>query len=293
MDKDIFVRVLLNEKIKLEPSFINKGFRDELVRRLKKKVEGVCSRHGYIKRGSIEIYKIAPGVVDVTSLNGYLIFNIHFYADICNPTLGCVVKCKVSNINKFGILAESGYHDDEKNEYMNVLEMFIAKNSVNIASDVDLESIQIGQELFVEILGKKYELNDKKVTTIGRVVVDKNAKPKGYNAHPKHIDKKEEDEADEDEVYEGEENEADEEAEGDDEEEADGDDEEEEADDEFEQESEEAEEGPEEEDEDEGDGKSSKGGFFSDDEFYNDNEYDMFDDGDDDDDADNDFEDEV
>lgn len=282
MDKDIFVRVLLNEKIKLEPSFINKGFKEELVRRLKKKVEGTCSRHGYIKRGSIEIYKIAPGIVDITSLNGYLIFNIHFYADICNPTLGCVVKCKVSNINKFGVLAESGYQDDEKNEYMNVLEIFIAKNSVNIASDVNLESIQIGQELFVEILGKKFELNDKKVTTIGRVVVDKNIKTKVI----KHVEKKEEDDENENEEEYADEEDAAEEEEGDEEEE--------ESDDEYEKESEEeVEEEPEEEEEEEG--KSSKGGFFSDDDFFDEDEYNIFegDDGDEGDEGDNDFGEEV
>lgn len=269
MDKDIFVRVLLNEKIKLEPRYINKGFKEEVIKRLKKKVEGVCTRHGYIKRGSIEIYKIAPGVVDATSLNGYLVFNIHFYADICNPALGCVVKCKVSNINKFGILAESGYQDDDSSDYMNVLEVFIAKNSVNIASELDLETVQIGQELYVEIMGKKFELNDRKVTTIGRVVVEKAPKTKVARS----LEKKEEEEENENEEEYAES--------GNDEEEESGEEGETDNDEESEYESEEAEEegeGEIEDDEEEEDGeKSSKGGFFSDDDFYDeDDEYDMF-----------------
>jgi DNA-directed RNA polymerase subunit E'/Rpb7 len=261
---------MLNEKIKLEPAFINKGYKNELIKRLKKKVEAVCSRHGYIKKGSIEIYKIAPGVIDATSLNGSLVFNIYFYADICNPTLGCVVKCKVSNINKFGILAESGYQDDDKADYINVLEIFIAKNSVNIASEVDLETVQIGQELFVEILGKKFELNDKKVTTIGRVVVEKSSKS---SKTLKAIEKKEEDDENEnEEEYEDSGNEAPGSEEDEDNENDDSEYETEEVEEEEEEENEE-----EIEEENEDDEKSSKGGFFSDDEFFEDeDEYGIF-----------------
>jgi DNA-directed RNA polymerase subunit E'/Rpb7 len=162
---NIFMRMLLTEKVKLEPSFLHKNYRDEVLRRLKLKVEGICSRHGYIRKDTIEIHKICIGRIELIGLNGNTEFDVMFYADICNPLLGSILRCKVSNINKFGILAEAE----------GVIEAIIAKNSVNIHSDIDLDKIRIGDDILIEVIGKKYELNDKKISLIGRAVKDVNA----------------------------------------------------------------------------------------------------------------------
>lgn len=162
----IFFRVLLNDRIKLEPKFLGKEFTEVITKKLKTSVEGVCSKHGYIKKGSVEIYKIAPGSVELVSLNGYILYDVFYYAEVCNPLVGSVIKVQVSNVNKFGILAE--VHP--------ILEVIIAKNSVNIVSDasVNLDSIKPGDMLNVEVVGKKYELNDKKISIVGRVVASAN-----------------------------------------------------------------------------------------------------------------------
>lgn len=160
MSKEIFVRCLLTDKIKLSANKLNKYFKDTILKDLKAKVEGVCTKHGYIKQDSVEIHSIQSGQVEMASLTGNVIVEVKFYADICNPSVGNVIKCIVSNINKFGILAE----------VKPILEVIIAKNSVNIKSDVDLSTIQVGDEIFVEVVGKKYELMDKRISIIGRVV---------------------------------------------------------------------------------------------------------------------------
>lgn len=165
---DIFSHVLCKENIKLEPKYINGNFKSTLKNKLVTKLEGICSKHGFIKPNSIEITKISPGAIELISLAGYVVYDISFYADICNPLVGIIVKVAVTNINRFGILAEAGKLDNGKN----VLEIIIPKNSVNIQSDVDLESCQIGDEIQVEIIRKKYELGDKKICAIGRVIKD-------------------------------------------------------------------------------------------------------------------------
>lgn len=166
MDKTndhIFIRMQLIEKIKLEPAFISSSYRDEVLKRLKAKVEGICTKHGYIRTDSVEIYKVCSGRVELIGLNGSTVFDVHFWADVCNPLLGSVLKCRVSNINKFGILVEAG----------NIIEAIVAKNSVSIQSDVDLEKVRIGDDVMVEVVGKKYELNDKKISLIARIVKNK------------------------------------------------------------------------------------------------------------------------
>lgn len=163
---DVFTRVLCKENIKLEPKFISSNFQTILKEKLINKVEGICTKHGFIKPNSIQIYKICPGLVELISLAGYVVYDVHFYADICNPLLGSIIKATVTNINRFGVLAEAG-----KNEFnKSVLEIIIAKNSVNIQSEIDLEDCKIGDEIKIEIIRKKYELGDKKICAIGRAV---------------------------------------------------------------------------------------------------------------------------
>lgn len=166
MDKTndhIFIRMQLCEKIKLEPAFISSSYKDEVLKRLKAKVEGICTKHGYIRPDSIEIYKVCSGRVELIGLNGSTVFDVYFWADVCNPLLGSILKCRVTNINKFGILVEAG----------NIIEAIVAKNSVSIQSDVDLEKVRIGDEVMIEVVGKKYELNDKKISLIARIVRNK------------------------------------------------------------------------------------------------------------------------
>jgi DNA-directed RNA polymerase subunit E'/Rpb7 len=181
MADNIFMRMLLTDKIKLEPAFLSKRYKDEVLRRLKLKLEGICSRHGFIKPNSIEIYKVCMGKVELVSLNGNVLFDVSFYAEICNPLIGSVIKSKVMNVNKFGILAEAE----------GVVEIIIAKNSVGIHSEVDLNKIRIGDDVLVEVVGKKFELNDKKIALIGRVVKD--AKNVGQSSDVHSDDEDEED----------------------------------------------------------------------------------------------------
>lgn len=159
---NIFYRTLLNDNIKIEPKYLSKDYRKYVLSKLKSKLEGICSRHGFIKTGSIELYKVTPGNIELVGLNGNIVFDVHYYADVCNPLIGNIVKATVTNVNKFGILAEVA----------GILEIIIAKNSVNIQHDqgVDLDEITIGDTVVIEVLGKKFELNDKKISIVGRIV---------------------------------------------------------------------------------------------------------------------------
>lgn len=159
---NIFYRVLLNDRVKIEPKFLSKNYREYVSNRLKKNVEGVCSKHGFVKPDSIEVYKIAPGNIELIGLDGSVIFDVYYYAEVCNPLVGNIIKATVTNVNKFGILAEvSG-----------ILEIIVAKNSVSIQHDhgILLDGIEIGHIIMVEVMAKKYELNDKKISIVGRLV---------------------------------------------------------------------------------------------------------------------------
>jgi DNA-directed RNA polymerase subunit E'/Rpb7 len=230
-------RQILSDKIKLEPRYLTKTFKDEILNRLKQKVEGICSKHGFIVKDTIEIYKVNPGEIELASLCGNIVYNVYFYADVCNPLIGSTIKsAKVVNLNRLGILAEASISQQKFTG--SVVEIIVAKNSVKITSDIDLDKIKIGDEINVEVVGKRFSIGDRKVSVIGRIVKDADNKEPRYKTAYKtdKVDDVEEEELDElvpeeeEEEEEVEEEDADEE---DDEEEPVEDNDEPEADDEF------------------------------------------------------------
>ena len=177
---DIFTESLLNDKVRLLPSQLSNNLREVISVILKSRHEGKCSKNGYIRPGSLEVLKISPGSLRMVSLNGDVIFNVQCKAQVCNPAIGTVVKALITNTNKFGILAEVGITtvdpDSLSDATIPVLEVIITKQGIGIAGTVNLEKLRVGDTINVEILGKKFELNDTKVSAIGKVVEDETKK---------------------------------------------------------------------------------------------------------------------
>jgi DNA-directed RNA polymerase subunit E'/Rpb7 len=168
-NNDIFVRTLLSDKVKMQPRFITSSLQQQLLKSLKNKFEGMCSYHGYIKPQSIAIFKCSLGYIQALSLNGDVEYIVNYYADVCNPSIGSIVHTKVVNTNRFGILTQTGY-TDPAGSFVPVLEIVVAKNMTNHTNDQNVDEITIGDELHVEITGKKFELTDKKISAIARII---------------------------------------------------------------------------------------------------------------------------
>jgi DNA-directed RNA polymerase subunit E'/Rpb7 len=165
---DIFVKTLLRDKIRVRPNNLTENIKQLLTEILREKYEGKCSQHGYIKPGSIRVDKCSAGYIQSFSLNGDVIYTVSYFAEICNPAINMIIACKVVNMNKFGILAEA--YIQSKKTTVPVLEVIVAKNMVNIENDVSLDNLNVGDMIFVQVIGRKYELNDKKISIVGRTV---------------------------------------------------------------------------------------------------------------------------
>jgi DNA-directed RNA polymerase subunit E'/Rpb7 len=152
----------LQDRVKIIPSLLGKNLDHVISSILRKKYEAKCSQYGYIQQDTITIYKYSMGSIVSPSLNGDIQFTVQFYANVFNPIVGQIVRAKVVNANKFGVLAECE----------SFIEIIIAKNTSTLASDIDLNAVSIGDMINVEILGKKYELNDKRISIVGRAVQD-------------------------------------------------------------------------------------------------------------------------
>jgi len=88
-------------------------------------------------------------------------------AEICNPAQGSIIKCKVKAKNSLGVLAE-GYYDN-----IPILQIIIPKISAGIQSEINIDTININDEIKIEVCGKKYQLFDKHISIIGRAIKSK------------------------------------------------------------------------------------------------------------------------
>lgn len=170
MTNNITVRTILIDKVRIHPQDLHVGLKNVIRNKLKKRFEGKCSHHGYIVPNSIVVYKYSLGMVKAISLNGDVESVVHYYADVCNPALGSIFKAKVINMNKLGVLTQSFLNlNDEDYPVIDTIIVSQVPSDV-FKSDVDLSHIKIGDEINVEIIGKKFELNDKKISTIGKII---------------------------------------------------------------------------------------------------------------------------
>jgi hypothetical protein len=167
---DIFVPIRFRTSVQLAPHEMHQHFVDVLYQKLKNNLEGICSRFGYIRPGSIEIVRRSAGNFVKQHFNGHIRFEMLCKAEVCNPPQDMVLKAVVRNKNVMGLLAESFVEIEDKS--IPVLDIIVPKRAAGIASEIDLDKVEIGDEIYVSVQGKRFQLNDKKISIIGRAVKD-------------------------------------------------------------------------------------------------------------------------
>ena len=187
----LFVRSLLRDAIIMKPQLLGSNYREMVQQIMRMKVEGVCSRHGYVMSGSVALHKVSAGRIEGVSLNGDVRFDVQYYASVCNPPVGSILTARVVNTNKFGLLAHSGVTLPD-GDFVPVIEVIMTKQPVagisptddaDATASIDLDAINAGDEVSVEILGKKFELNDDKISVFGRVVPTHKSKKVARHHH--------------------------------------------------------------------------------------------------------------
>ena len=165
----MFIPIKFKTSVQLAPVELKDDFDGVIMEKLRRNLEGICSRYGYIKVGSLEIVKRSAGKLMKQHFNGFIQFTVICKGDVCNPVKDSIIKAHVVNKNALGILAES-YIDGSSEP---VLDIIVPKKTAGIVSEIDVEDISIGDDIFVRVIGKRFQLNDKKISIIGKVVAEK------------------------------------------------------------------------------------------------------------------------
>lgn len=164
MSSDLFMPIKFRTSIQISPSELSIDFEETILKKLKNNLENMCSRHGYIKNNSIKIIKRSIGQYKKQHFNGNILFELQCIAEICNPAKGSIIKCRVKAKNDLGLLAEAYY------ENIPILEIVVPKLSAGIQSEVNIEKINIGEEINIEVCSKRHQLFIKTISIIGRVI---------------------------------------------------------------------------------------------------------------------------
>ena len=167
MTSKMFMPIKFNTTIILVPNELTRDFDRTIINKVKNTLENCCSKHGYIKKDTIKIIKRSAGYFKESHLNGNVAFDISCIAEICNPSQDSVIKCEIIAKNNLGLRAIGMYED------MAILEVCIPKITSGIQSEVNIDNINIGDIVNVQVCGKKFTLYDKMISIIGKIIKDK------------------------------------------------------------------------------------------------------------------------
>ena len=168
--QSVYSRCLISRKITLPITTIGKNLKETIEENIKTTYEGKCVVEGYIKPNSSIIISYSSGII-VRGNN--ILFEVVFECDICFPVEGQLINCVAKNITKAGVRAES----DE--DTPSPIVVFIAKD--HHYSLPQFAEIKEGDKLIVQVIGQRFELNDKYISIIATIKENKELKEKEFN----------------------------------------------------------------------------------------------------------------
>ena len=129
---------------------------DILLNKLKEKVEGRCSRHGYVVPASLQLLSRSLGIAEKGRFTADFLFVIKAQGKVYNPPEGMIVEGEVVQKNKMGlyvILEEA-------------IRIMIPRD-LHIGS-VEFDEVELGDRIRIEIKKSRFQTNDTHILSIGQ-----------------------------------------------------------------------------------------------------------------------------
>jgi len=170
----IYSRCLITRNVPLPMTCVGKNLKETIEKDIVSNFEGKCVVEGFVKPDSIKVITYSSGLVHGNSVS----FEVVFECEICCPVEGMLIPCVAKNITKAGIRAESA------DESPSPVVVFIARDHHYSVSQ--FASVQEGDKIMARVIGQRFELNDKYISIIAELVVEKSQKKK-ETAKPKLV----------------------------------------------------------------------------------------------------------
>lgn len=171
----IYSRGLLTRKIILPIHYIGDNLDSVIENKIKDDYEGKCIVEGFVKKDTTKIIKYSSGLIE---RGNNIVFTVIFECDICFPVEGMLISCKVKNISKAGIRAELA------NESPSPIVVFIARD--HHLKSHQFNDIQLDDIITISVIAQRFELNDKFISIIAKLVRDNDSEFKPQKIQTKN-----------------------------------------------------------------------------------------------------------
>ena len=121
-----------------------------------------CQKYGLLLKDSIKVIERSIGEFNDGHLNSSISMNVVFEAKICNPSEGTIIPCTAISSNKMGILASIGSN-------LNESPLIILLARQHHIDNKYFKAIKEGKNIYICVIGKKYDLNDKQISIIAKL----------------------------------------------------------------------------------------------------------------------------
>ncbi len=165
--RGIWMKNVLTRKILIPFHSIGSNIRENIKKKLEDKLYNKCTKEGYIKDKSINILSYSSGMIEADQV----IFDVMFECEICHPVEGQIIKCQVKNITRAGIRAV--YNTKENKSPITI---FVARD--HHYNNEEFAKITDEQEITIQVIGIRYELNDETISVLGELKSSKSNKVK-------------------------------------------------------------------------------------------------------------------
>jgi hypothetical protein len=132
-----------------------------LMEKLQGKLEGRCSRHGYVVPGTLKMLSRSMGTMERGRFTGSILFYIQAEADVLNPPEGVELEGVVIRKNKMGMYV-SYTVGDGKEDAIRV----IVPRDLHIGDEA-FEKVEIGERVKVQIKKSRFQINDPYILSVG------------------------------------------------------------------------------------------------------------------------------
>jgi len=160
---------LFEEQVALSPKDLChdiSSFDELLKEKLQTKLEGKCSRHGYVIAGTLTILSRSMGSMERGRFTGSILYYIQAEAEVLNPPEGELLDGIVIRKNKMGMYVSYTVKEgDSESEAIRV----IVPRDLHIGDD-NFEKVEIGEWVKVQIKKSRFQINDPYILSVGMFI---------------------------------------------------------------------------------------------------------------------------
>jgi DNA-directed RNA polymerase subunit E'/Rpb7 len=149
---------IFEEQVPLTPKDMRadiESIDEVLLEKLAAKLEGRCSRHGFVLAGTLKIMSRSMGSLEKGRFTGNILFLVQAEASVLNPPDGAILEGEVIRKNKMGMYVS----------YQDAIRIILPRDLY--IGDEAYDAVQIGERIQVEVKKSRFQVNDPYILSVG------------------------------------------------------------------------------------------------------------------------------